>query len=294
MGPGAGTLKKIFCPSTAALPHQLADDPAHDQQAVRLLGVEHAVLHGPPGFHVEHLGELLRVVAGHHDFRALHLVEDVLPLQKAFGQLGVGQRQESVELRLVFVFLLSVSRHHDPARADVEAERLGIVCVRLSSLKSLLQLNYSYGRASSRRIRSAKRRTLRSSSRIERPVPALDGPQKQSQQENQDAGAASHAPSPAYLRATRGALQHRRQSRGRCALPWGTQNAAASVMRCDSCCFCFCQARKPVLLRRDFVQVGLDAGHVLGRQPVEFRLDSAVLFQLAGFELLSAFLRASS
>jgi hypothetical protein len=80
--------------------------------------------HGPAGFHVKHLGEFLGVVAGHHDVRPLHLVEYVFPLQEAFRQLRIRNSQEGIELGIVLIFLVRVARHHDPAGADIEAQRL--------------------------------------------------------------------------------------------------------------------------------------------------------------------------
>src|SRR5574340_701295 len=100
-GGGAGMLKNTFWPSAAA-------------------------------FDVEHLGEALRVVAGHHDLGAVHLVEHVFALEQALRQLGMRQREEGVELRFVLVFLLPAARHYDAARSDIEAERLVIVLFGLT------------------------------------------------------------------------------------------------------------------------------------------------------------------
>src|SRR5260370_4229218 len=63
-------------------------------------------------------------------------MEDVLPQQQARRQLRIGQGQESIELRLIFILAISATRHHDPAGTNVESQRLAIlfgVIHRLSS-----------------------------------------------------------------------------------------------------------------------------------------------------------------
>ena len=77
---GRGNAEEDLLAFDGRPPEQLADDPAKHRKAVRLVGVEHSVCHGPACFDVKHLGEFLGVVAGHHQVRTLHLMEHVFPL----------------------------------------------------------------------------------------------------------------------------------------------------------------------------------------------------------------------
>ena len=111
-------------PRLAGLSHQPGDDAAHDGQTVRLMGVEHAPKHGPPGLHVKDLGKSLRVVARHHEFAVEDLVEYAFPLQQALRQLGIRHRDEGIQLRFVLglVALVHAARDHDAAGTNVQTE----------------------------------------------------------------------------------------------------------------------------------------------------------------------------
>ena len=79
--------------------------------------------------------------------------------------------------------------------------------------------------------------------RLERPVTARQPQQHTAGNHNQASGCDNHG---AYLlgTVTRSNTAVRLLALPFKPLPCGTQNVAASVMRCDSCCLRFCQARK--------------------------------------------------
>ena len=103
------------------------DDRPDDGQTVRFARVEHAAPHGPARLDMQDLRELLGVVAGDDDLRALDLEEDLLCSEQAGGEFGIRQGDERVELGLVMDSAADTPRHHDPAGADVEAEWLAAV-----------------------------------------------------------------------------------------------------------------------------------------------------------------------
>ena len=111
-------------PRHPGLAHQSRDDAAHHRQTVRLLGVEHAPKHGPPGLDVKDLGESLRVVARHHELAAEYFVEYAFALQQALRQLGIRHRNEGVQLRFVLGLVgpVHAARYHDAAGTNVQTE----------------------------------------------------------------------------------------------------------------------------------------------------------------------------
>ena len=60
--------------------HQGFDDLAQHAQALRLGRVQHAFVHGAPGFDVEHVGETVRFVAVHHNIGSADGVRHLLLL----------------------------------------------------------------------------------------------------------------------------------------------------------------------------------------------------------------------
>ena len=141
---------------------QLADDSANHRQAVRFVGIEYSVRHGTTGFQMKDFGELLRLVAGDHDVRALHLMEHLFALQEALRQLGIRYGQECVELGVVLTRLVCTASHNDPAGADIEAQRLRIFLFGVGHhfVFNWFPKRYSYGRDSSRWSFSEKRLSL--------------------------------------------------------------------------------------------------------------------------------------
>src|SRR5207253_214144 len=81
--------------------------------------------------HVKHLGEFLRIVAGYHDLVSNYFVENVFPCQQALGQLGIGQGDEGIQLRLELLSLLHAAGYYDPAGSHVQTERQGAVLFRI-------------------------------------------------------------------------------------------------------------------------------------------------------------------
>ena len=99
---------------------------------------------------------------------------------------------------------------------------------------------YSNGNVSSRYSCSDKRLTRRSSARFSGCILCFGRQHAASSNSATPTPASSTAAT--YHRARMGSITTDRVALWD-ACPCGTQNAAASVMRCDSCSFPFCQAR---------------------------------------------------
>ena len=107
---------------TLAFPHHQRDDLAHQRQAAGLVRIEDAPQHWPPRFFVKEIGEALAFVAIDGDLGILHQVRDALLLEYALGQLGKGNGDEGVQLRIELnIFVLALGSDNT-AGADVEPQ----------------------------------------------------------------------------------------------------------------------------------------------------------------------------
>src|SRR5579862_2210780 len=76
---------------------------------------------------MENFGELLGVVSENQKFRSVNVVEDVFPVEQAVSQLGIGERDEGVQLRLAGLLAANAASDHDPAGADIQTNGLTAV-----------------------------------------------------------------------------------------------------------------------------------------------------------------------
>ena len=105
-----------------AFAHHQRDDLPDQHQTAGFVRIQDAPQHGPPGFFVEEIGEALALVAIDGDLGILHQMRDALLLEDALGQLGKGNGDEGVQLRIELNILVLALGGDNAAGADVEPQ----------------------------------------------------------------------------------------------------------------------------------------------------------------------------